>query len=226
MTVADNQIPAQEQEQPKQRDNSLDTNIRNLARKLEETLKKNEMLESEISSIKQNLTAFQPRQQQEESYEPYVDHQRLDTRLEKFARDMEQTFDKKAEQKAAMMIEKERQQQFIKSNPDFSQVFNNEAILQKFVEKYPEIAEPILEMPDNFARKKLVYQNIKALRIDQPEQPQKSIQDKINENRRNPGYMPSGVSNSPYVSAGDFSETGMKAAYEKQQALLKNRRAF
>ena len=77
-------------------------------------------------------------------------------------------------------------------------------------------------MPEGFERQKLVYENIKALGIDQPEQKGPSIQDKVDANRRGPSYQPTGVGSAPFSSQGDFSAAGMKNAYAKMQE-LKNR---
>jgi hypothetical protein len=109
---------------------------------------------------------------------------------------------------------------WIENNPDFFEV------LQKHADKLPTIApklaDSILKMPDSFERQQLVYNNIKALGLDKPEQKQSSVQDKIDANRRSPYYQPSSVNTPPYAAAGDFSESGKKNAYQKMQE-LKNR---
>jgi hypothetical protein len=79
-------------------------------------------------------------------------------------------------------------------------------------------------MPEGFERKKLVYQNIKELGINKPEQKQPSIQDKIDANRKSPYYQPSGVGTAPYAQVGDFSEAGQKNAFAKMRELQKQMR--
>jgi hypothetical protein len=74
-------------------------------------------------------------------------------------------------------------------------------------------------MPDTFERQKLVYKNIKAFGLDRPEAKQPSIQEKIDSNKRSPYYQPSGVGSAPYASAGDFSASGQKQAYDKMKEL-------
>jgi hypothetical protein len=152
--------------------------------------------------------------------EPYVDHRRLKRKFERF----EERTDKKVEEKAAKiareMFEQEKQVAYLKQNADFSQVLTPDNI-KKFAEKYPEVAEPIVEMPDNFARQKLLYQNIKALGVLKPEEKKPSIQDTIDKNRRSPFYQPSGVGAAPYSGGGDFSDAGMKTSYDKIQELKK-----
>lgn len=156
--------------------------------------------------------------------EPYVDKKALKKHLERFSRDLGQDIDKRAEEKAKYFLEQERQTNFIRQNSDFSQILN-EDLVQKFAEKYPEIAEPMLEMPDNFARKKLLYQNIKALGLHKPPEVKPTIQDTVDKNRRSPYYRPtdSGAT-PPYANNGDFSKTGQANAYKKMQDLIANRR--
>lgn len=157
----------------------------------------------------------------EEDDEPYVDRRKLHKELHKFQKNMEQTIDQKAEAKASALIEQERRSNYLKENGDFNQVMNEDTI-EKFAQKHPRLAENILRMPDGFDRQKLVYENIKALGIDKPEQKQVSIQEKIDANRKSPYYQPSGVGAAPYASVGDYSASGQKNAYDKMQE-LKNR---
>ena len=154
-----------------------------------------------------------------EDSEPYVDHRKLHREFDKFQRRLEETFDKKAEAKAAAMIEQERMNNYVKQNSDFNQIMENGELIQKFADKYPALAENILRMPQNFDRQKLVYENIKALGVDKPEQKQPSVQEKIDANRRSPYYQPSGVGTAPYAQQGDYSPSGQKNAYQKMKEL-------
>lgn len=155
--------------------------------------------------------------------EPYVDSKKLNRKLAAFEQTFEKKVDAMAEQKARSMIEQERQNSFLKSNPDFQEVLSPEMI-KKFAEKHPDIAEPMLDMPDNFSRQKLLYQNIKALGLTRPTPVEPSIQQKIDANRKSPYYQPSGGNMPPYASQGDFSPNGQKNAYQKMQELITNRR--
>jgi len=110
----------------------------------------------------------------------------------------------------------------LESNPDFWDVLEQHA--EKIKTKSPALAKSILAMPDTFDRQKLVYQTVKELGLDRPEQKKESIQDKVDANRRGPSYQPSQVGTSPYVVGGDFSATGMKQAYDKMQQLKANLR--
>jgi translation elongation factor P/translation initiation factor 5A len=159
----------------------------------------------------------------QEDNEPYVDRRKLSKELNKFQANIEKTIDQKAEAKAAAMIEVERKHSYLRENADFEQVMNPDTI-EKFAQKHPRLAENILRMPDGFERQKLVYENIKALGVDKPEQKQSSVQEKIDANKRSPYYQPSGVGSAPYAAAGDFSEAGQKNAYEKMKELKKRLR--
>lgn len=161
--------------------------------------------------------------EEDHSDEPYVDKRSLKKELSRFASEFEQKVDRKAEEKARSMIEQERQSNFLRANPDFKEILSPE-VIQKFAEKHPEQAEALLEMPDNFSRQKLLYQNIKALGVNRPAVTEKTIQQKIDENRRSPYYQPSGDGTPPYASTGDFSAGGQKNAYSKMQELIKGRR--
>jgi hypothetical protein len=154
----------------------------------------------------------------QEDNEPYVDRRKLSKELNKFQANIEKTIDQKAEAKAAAMIEIERKNSYLRENADFNQVMTAETI-EKFAEKHPRLAENILRMPDGFERQKLVYENIKALGVDKPEQKQSSVQEKIDANKKSPYYQPSGVGAAPYAAAGDFSPSGQKNAYAKMQEL-------
>lgn len=156
-------------------------------------------------------------QDNEENDEPYVNREKLNKTLSSFEKKFEEKFEKMAENKAKALFEGEKQQNWIKNNPDFYDTLTNHA--NKLMEKAPQLAEALLKMPDNFDRQILVYNNIKALNLDKPEQKESSIQDKIDANRRTPYYQPSGIANSPSNFAGDFSPTGQKKAYEHLQAL-------
>lgn len=150
--------------------------------------------------------------------EPYVDDRRLNKKLAKLEERFEKSVDERAEAKAKSLIQQERNQDFLRKNPDFNQILSPEFI-EKFAEKHPEIAEPMLEMPEGFARQKLLYQNIKALGVHKAPSTVPSIQETIDKNRRGPFYQPTGVAAAPYAGGGDFSDTGQKSAYQKVQEL-------
>jgi hypothetical protein len=154
--------------------------------------------------------------QEEDDNEPYVDHKRLNRTLSSFEKKMEDKIEKRAKEISKQEQLEERRSTWLKNNPDFYQILQH---AEKFAERDPELAETILEMPEGFERQKLVYKNIKALGIHLPEVKQNTIQDKINGNKQNPYYQPSGIANSPYQNAGDFSAAGKKQAYDKMKEM-------
>ena len=155
----------------------------------------------------------------EDDSDPYIDKKKLKKTLAKFGeetKNVTQTEIQRAVQKA---LEEEKERNWLDRNRDFEEIMNN---AQKFYDYDPELAEQILKMPASFERQKLVYKNIKALGLHKESPKQPSIQEKVDANRRSPFYQPSGVGTSPYASAGDFSSSGQKNAYDKMQE-LKNR---
>jgi len=154
--------------------------------------------------------------QHEDDSEPYVDHKKLNKTLSSFEKKMEDKIEKRAKEISRQEQAEDRKQSWLKNNPDFFDVLQ---YVEKFAQKDPELAETILEMPEGFERQKLVYKNIKALGLHLPESKQSTIQDKINNNKQGLYYQPTGIANSPYQNAGDFSKEGQKQAYNKMKEM-------
>jgi len=211
-------------EQPKSADTSAE-NFEKLRRKFEGAEREKNAALAKAAAYEKEITEMAKRKVrdvepvEDDNYdEPYVDEKRLNRKLEKFEERFSKKVDEVADQKARSMIEQERNAQFLKQNPDFSQVLSPE-VIEKFANKHPEMAEPMLEMPDGFARQKLLYQAIKVSGVHKNAPPPPSIQETIEKNRRGAFYQPTGVGAAPYAGAGDFSETGQKTAYQKIQEL-------
>lgn len=209
----------QPQEVPSQK--TPDANHAQLRKGFEQERAARLAAEERIAHLEQ--AAKRPSYEQEDDSEPYVDSKKLNRKFAEFEENFEKKVEKKAEHIARNMVEQERQNAFLKANPDFQQILTPD-ILQKFIDKHPEMAEPMLEMPDNFARQKLLYQNIKALGIHRPPSTEMTIQQKVDSNRKSPYYQPSGGNAPPYAATGDFSKSGQKAAYEKMGQLINGRR--
>lgn len=170
------------------------------------------MLEEARKENGQNI-----RDDDEEDDKPYVDHKKLQRKLNNFEKNLDQKIEKKAEEKARIMLDKERQDSWLKQNPDFYEVMQH---ADKFYERDPELAETILKMPEGPDRHKLVYKTIKNMGLHKPSLKEPSIQEKVDANRRSPYYQPSGVGSAPYNSGtGDYSPSGQKNAYQKMQEL-------
>jgi len=153
---------------------------------------------------------------EDDSSEPYVDHRNLNKKLAKHGQATQSEIQKAMEQAKYSAKEELKQEMWLENNPDFYDTLKH---AEKFAQRAPKLAESILRMPDGFERQKLVYENIKTLGIDKPEQKPSSIQDKIDSNKRSPYYQPTNMNPGPYSSSSDFSPTGQKAAYDKMQEL-------
>jgi len=217
----ENQPSVPEQKQEKE------LNFERLRKQLEQERSARMQAEEKAKQLEQERTQ-QPKkdpqayEEEEESNEPYVDHKHLNRKFARFEQNFEKKVDQLAEQKARALLEQEKQQTYVKQNPDFTNVLTQENI-QKFADQHPAIAERMLRMPDNFDRQALLYEQIKALGAKK-EEPKQSIQGKIEQNRRGAFYQPSGIPNAPYAMTGDFSPSGQKNAYEKLQQLKSNMR--
>lgn len=209
--------PTETQQQVENKPSDKELNFRALEAKFQKQLEQERAARLEAERVAREALERRSQQAEEEDdSEPYVDHKKLDKKLSSFERRLEEKIDKKAEEKARILLEQESRESWLKNNPDFYQVLQN---AEKLALKDPELAESILRMPDNFERQKLVYRNIKLAGLDRPEQKQPSIQEKIEANRKSPYYQPSGVGAAPYAQAGDFSASGQKNAYAKMQEL-------
>jgi hypothetical protein len=154
--------------------------------------------------------------------EPYIDRKKLEKKLNKFGQHTQAQTKSDIEKAVQQAIKQERESNWLREHKDFEEVM---AHADKLALKDPDLAESILEMPNNFERQKLVYKNIKALSLHQAAA-KPGIQQKIDQNRQNPGYQPSGSNTPPYATfEGDFSEEGKKRAYEQIQK-LKSRLSF
>ena len=215
--------PIPESQGQEQKPSDKELNFRALENKYQKELERERAarLEAEKQAQEALLRKQQIVEEEEDDEEPYIDHKKLTKTLSSFERKLEEKIDKKAEQIAERKAQERDREGWLRNNPDFYEVLQH---AEKFAKHDPELAETILEMPDTFARQKLVYKNIKALGLDKPEVKQPSVQEKIDANRRSPYYQPSGVGTSPYQSVGDFSASGQKQSYEKMQELKKRLR--
>jgi hypothetical protein len=183
-------------------------------RQLEAERQEKERLRQELEAAKKQP---QTHAQDDDDYsEPYVDHKKLNKRLSANNQATQSEIQKAMEIAKQAAKEELKQELWLENNPDFYDVLQK---AEDFAMKSPKLAENILKMPDNFERKKLVYQTIKELGIDKPTPKQSTIQDKIDANKRSPYYQPTGMNGAPYAAVGDFSPAGQKNAYEKMQQL-------
>lgn len=206
------QPPIQEQ-----KSNDKEFNFRQLEARYKRELELERSKREEAEKAREAAERKRQEPEDDDNSDPYVDHKRLDKKLSSFEKKMEERIDKKAEEKARVLIEQQKRDSWLRNNPDFYDILQH---ADKFAQQEPELAETILEMPESFERQKLVYKNIKSLGIHKPKQPEQSIQQKIDANRRSPYYQTSEMGSTPYNSgAGDFSQSGQKNAYAKMQEL-------
>jgi len=211
-------VPVQDNAIQEPKPNDKEYNFRQLEAKYQRELAQERARREEAERIASDMKNQRAQIQEDESdNEPYVDHKKFEKKMSAFEKRMEEKIEKKTEEKARVLIDGEKRDLWMRQNPDFYDVLQH---AERFSQENPELAETILEMPEGFERQKLVYTNIKALRLDKPEQKQPSVQDKIDANRRSPYYQPSGVGAAPYnAGQGDFSPAGQKNAYAKMQEL-------
>lgn len=211
------QQPAAPQQEAKPVDNK-ELNFRMLEAKYEKQLAQERAARLEAERKAQEAINKPALHEDEDDDEPYIDHKKLNKTLNKFGQNTQTEIQKAMEVAKQKAKEELKQELWLEQNPDFFETLQH---AEKFAQKSPKLAETILRMPEGFERQKLVYQTIKEMGIDKPEQKQSSVQDKIDANRRTPYYQPSGVSSGPYdqMSTGkNYSETEKKAAYEKIMA--------
>ncbi len=216
--MTDQTPPSQNNSTPTEtKPNDKEYNFRQLEQKYQRQLEQERSARLEAEKIAQEAQQRKhvPVDEEDDS-EPYVDHKKLTRKLADFEKNMEKKIDQRAEEKARMMMDQNKRDSWLKSNPDFYEVLQH---AEKFAQQDPELAEAILDMPDTFERQKLVYKNIKALGVHKPKAAESSIQQKVDANRRSPYYQPTGVASTPYSSQGDFSQAGQKNAYDQMQKL-------
>lgn len=175
--------------------------------KLEAEKKAEEVL-SKISSKEED--------DDDDDVDPYVDHKKFKREQAKFGQKIKQETQSEIQKAVQKAFAQERQQNWLKNNPDFYEVMNH---AEKFAQNNPELAQTILEMPEGFERQKLVYKNIKTLGLHKPKETTPPIQEKVDANRRSAYYQPSGVGTAPYSPQGDFSDDGKKNAFKKMKEL-------
>jgi hypothetical protein len=206
----------QETQEVQQQPSNKELNFRALEQKYQQQL---QAAQSEAQRLAQELEKahnIRSNQDEDDDNEPYVDHKKLKREQAKFGQQIKQETQGEIQKAVQHALKEERKQTWLKSNSDFYDVMQH---AEKFAQSDPDLAETILEMPDNFERQKLVYKNIKALGLHKAAVAAPSIQDKIDANRRGPFYQPSNVGSAPYTQASDFSPAGQKQAYEKIKAL-------
>lgn len=215
--MTDQSAPSQQSiPQAETKPNDKEYNFRQLEQKYQRQLEQERAARMEAEKAVQEAQQRKSLVDEDDDSEPYVDHKKLKREQAKFGQEIKQQTQTEIKQAVQQALAQERQQNWIKSNPDFYDILQH---AEKLAQQDPDLAESILDMPDTFERQKLVYKNIKALGVHKPKAVESSIQQKVDANRRSPYYQPTGVAASPYSAAGDFSPSGQKNAYDQMQKL-------
>lgn len=205
--------------QVQEKTNDKEMNFRALEAKYQRQVEQERSARIEAERLLQDITQKRisaESEEDDESAEPYVDHKRLNKTLNKFGQNTQNEINKAMETAKKNAKEELKQEMWLENNPDFHEVLQH---AERFAQRAPKLADTILRMPNTFERQQLVYQNIKELGLDKPEQKQPSIQETIDAKRRGPYYQPTSVGSAPYGNSGDFSQAGQRSAYDKMQAL-------
>lgn len=177
-----------------------------------------EQLKREMEEIKQML---KPKEVDPlDEVEDYVDVQRLKAKLEK----EREAFRKEAIKAANEVYENKKKEDDqknvipkLKSQfSDYDQVMNEDNLM-RLEQENPEFLEAVLDIKDDYKRRKLTYDYLKKSVNVAPAEP--SIKHKVEENQRNPYYFESG-SGTPIAL--DFD---VKSPQARQQAYDKLKQA-
>lgn len=210
----------QDQVTPEPKPSDKEINFRALEAKYQRELERERAARMEAERIAQEATERKTApvvDEDEDEAEPYVDHKKLKKKLQRFEEHTTQKTKSEIEKAVQTALIQERQQNWLKQNSDFEDIMQH---AEKLYEVDRELAETILEMPNNFERQKLVYKNIKALGLHKPKPTPSTAQQNIDNNRKNVYYQPSGQAPPPYQQiGGDFSPEGQKRAFNKMQEL-------
>lgn len=203
-------------------ENSKEINFRAQERAMREHYEKQLATErAERERVAKELELARQSNDDDADAEPYVDHKKLKKTLNKYDQQLQQSTQSEIQKAMHQVREDTRRESWLENNPDFEETLQLHA--EKLAKKSPALANSILAMPDTFERRKLVYQTIKEMGLNKPEEKQQSIQDKIEANKRGQFYQPTNVASAPYQGQqSDFSKTGQEAAYKKMQSLIQN----
>ena len=202
--------------------NTEEINAGKLRRQLAAEREKNQKNEERIAALEKiamaasKSTVYQE-DDADDSDEPYIDQKTFKKKISREKESIKKEIREEVRAEMRQTLEEEKAREYIKQNKDFESMMSQE-VLQKFVDTHPKIAEAILKMPDGFDRQRLVYENIKALKVTE-KPPESSVQKKIDDNRRSVFYTPPSGATPPYAPTGDYSPAGQKAAFAKLQEM-------
>lgn len=148
----------------------------------------------------------------------------LKTRLQRKLANERQEIIKEAEKIAESVYEKRRDQELKSSVPqrlkyefnDYDQIMNEQNIIE-LEQNHPAFTKAVLQIPDEYERKKLAYEYIKNTQTKKTKE-NLSIKEKVNENMQNPYYIPSSSGTPSAVEFDVKSPAAREAAYAALKA--------
>ena len=188
-------------------------NFRALEARYQQLLEENNR---KIAELETKLKQTPEPEEEDESSDPYVDERKLKKHLQKFGEQTVKQTQSEIQKAVQQAIYEERKQNWMKNNSEFYDVMKQ---AEKLAIEDPELAETILQMPDTFERQKLVYRNIKAMRLHEEKKPEPTVEELIQRKKQNAFYQPSMMASPGHSAVGDYSPQGQKEAYEKLQQL-------
>lgn len=186
---------------------------------------KAEAMEQELQEIKAML---QPKEQDplDGIEDDYIDAKVLRAKLERERAHLK----KEAKEIAKQTIREERESeekrnflQRLKSQfSDYDQVMN-ESNIANLEQIDPVFLETVLEVPDDYARRLKTYKKLKSLQSAKQKQDDKvSIKEKVDENAKNPYYIPPSAATPAAVDFDIKSKNARQQAYEKLKQAQRN----
>lgn len=180
----------------------------------------NQRMQEELQSIKEML---KPKEIDPlDDSDDYVDPARLKAKLDK----EREAYEKKAKAIARDTYEQiqkeEREKNFLgrlkSEHADYDQVMNENSIAA-LEQQNPHFVQAILKIGDEYERRKLAYDYIKANQT--PKEPPPSIKEKVAENAANPYYVATGSGTPMAIEFDTKSASARQAAYAKLKAAQK-----
>jgi hypothetical protein len=181
-----------------------------------------QQMREELQNIKEML---KPKEDDPlDGIEDYVDSTRLKAKLDKERAAYEKQAKAIARQTYEQIQKEERDKNFLgrlkSEHSDYDQVMNENSIaaLEK---QNPHFVQAILKIGDEYERRKLAYDYLKANQAAKTAEPAPSIKEKVAENASNPYYVATGSGTPMAVEFDVKSASARKAAYEKLKAAQK-----
>lgn len=196
-------------------------NFRRLEAAKEEAKERAMKAEMENSLLKQRLEMLEQRlepkeQDPLEGVEDYVDPARHKASLYQLEKRLEKRLKKEAEEAAERKLQEQAKQNHMvrlrSEYPDYDQIMNEKNVMH-FEQTNPEFLQSMTYVQDDYERKKLAYNFFKK-NLKAPE-PKPSIKEKVEENAKNPYYIPPGSGSPAAVDFDIKSPEARRAAYEK-----------